>query len=94
MMHRWPHIQAGLYEAFLNRVRDSFHLVLQYSPTGSNFREKIAKHKELLYLCSVVFTTDLPSSELANLGKGFFKLEQDKAVMKSIVDGTGIVKVK
>ena len=75
MLHRWPHVQAGLYDAFLNRVRDNFHLVLQYSPTGHDFREKITAHKELLYLSSVVFTADLPAPELEALGRGFFRLE-------------------
>jgi len=87
-------VQAGLYDAFLNRVRDNFHLVLQYSPTGLDFREKINTHKELFYLSSVVFTADLPASELEALGRGFFRLEHEKAVLKSIVDGTGVPKVK
>lgn len=94
MLLRWPHIQAGLYDTFLNRVRDNFHLVLQYSPTGQNFREKITAHKQLLYLSSVVFVTDLPAPELEALGQGFFKLEHEKAVLKSQVDGTGVPKVK
>jgi hypothetical protein len=94
MLHRWPHVQAGLYDAFLNRVRDNFHLVLQYSPTGENFRDKITAHRALLQLSSVVFTADLPAPELEALGRGFFGLEREKAVLKSIVDGTGVPKVK
>lgn len=72
MMLKWPHIQAELYNIFLNRVKNNFHLVLQYTPTGGNFREKITKHKELMYLTSMIFMNDLPSVELEALGKGFF----------------------
>jgi hypothetical protein len=38
--------------------------------------------------------TDLPASDLVALGQGFFKLEHDKAVLKSVVDGSGTVKIK
>jgi hypothetical protein len=47
----------------------------------------------LLYNSSLIFITDLMHSELSELGKGFFKLEHEKAIEKAIVDGTGIVKV-
>jgi hypothetical protein len=60
MMLKWPHIQAELYQIFLNRVKQNFHLVLQYTPTGGNFREKIAENKELMYLCQMIFMNDLP----------------------------------
>jgi len=72
MMLKWPHVQAELYKTFLNRVKNNFHVVLQYTPTGANFREKITKHKELLYLTTMVFMNDLPAVELESLGRGFF----------------------
>lgn len=78
---------------FLNRVKDNFHLVLQYSPTGTDFRQKITAHKELLYLSQMVFMNDLPTPELEALGRGFFKLEHEKALNKAIVDGTGAPKL-
>ena len=86
MMLKWPHIQAELYQVFLNRVRANFHLVLQYTPTGGNFREKIARHKQLLYLSQMTFFADLPAHELEALGRGFFKLEHEKAVNKAIIE--------
>lgn len=48
----------------MNRVKFNFHLVLQYSPTGSNFKQKIMKHKELLSLSEMLFMRELPSVEL------------------------------
>lgn len=86
MMLKWPHIQAELYQVFLNRVRANFHLVLQYTPTGGNFREKIARHKQLLYLSQMTFFADLPAPELEALGRGFFKLEDEKAANKAIIE--------
>lgn len=65
---------------------------MQYTPTGVNFREKIASHKELMYLSQMIFMNDLPSSELESLGQGYFKAEHEKAKNKSVVDGTGIIK--
>jgi dynein heavy chain len=86
MMLKWPHIQAELYRVFLNRVRANFHLVLQYTPTGGGFREKLAKHKELLYLSQMTFFADLPAAELEALGRGFFKLEDERAANKAIIE--------
>ena len=83
MMLKWPHIQAELYQVFLNRVRANFHLVLQYTPSGGNFREKIARHKQLLYLSQMTFFADLPAQELEALGRGFFKLEAEKAAQEA-----------
>ena len=68
MLKRWPHIQSDLYKIFLNRVSQHFHLVIQYSPVGSNFREKINKHKNLMYLTHMLFMRDLPMPELEQLG--------------------------
>lgn len=61
-------------------------MVLQYTPTGGNFREKISKHKQLLYLSQMTFFSDLPAPELESLGRGFFLLEQKKAEDKAIVE--------
>jgi len=85
MMQKWPHIQAELYKVFLNRVKSNFHLVLQYSPTGRDFREKLAANKELLYLTQMIFMNDLPEPELEALGRGFFKLEQQKAENRAMI---------
>jgi hypothetical protein len=67
--------------------------VLQFSPTGVRFREKIAKHKELLYLCQMVFMADLPEPELEALGRGFFKLADERATNKALLQGTGAPKL-
>ena len=59
LMQRWPHLRATHYRTFFERIRDNFHLIFQYSPTGTGFRERITSHKELLYLSQVLFVTDL-----------------------------------
>lgn len=76
----------------MNRVRANFHVILQYSPTGGHFREKLAKHSDLLFQAQMVFVNDLPAEELEALGRGFFKLEHEKALNQAIVDGTGVPK--
>lgn len=87
MMQKYPQIQAECYKIFLNRVRSNFHLILQYTPTGGAFREKITKHKELMYHSQMIFMSDLPAVELEALGTGFFKLELDKARNQAQVEG-------
>ena len=77
----------------MNRVKRNFHLVLQYTPTGGRFREKLLKHQELLYHAQMIFMTELPGPELEALGRGFFKLEHEKALHKAIVDGSGVPKI-
>ena len=73
MLQQRPHLQGELYRIFLNRIRFNFHLVLQYSPSGSNFKEKITRHPELLYYSQVLFMRDLAAPELENLGVSFLK---------------------
>ena len=90
---RWPHIQAELYKVFLDRVKNNFHLIVQYTPTGKNFREKITCHKELMYLSQMIFMNDFPAPELESLGKGFFKEEIEKAKNKAVINGTDEVKI-
>ena len=68
-----PHLQGALYRIFLNRIRFNFHLVLQYSPSGSNFKEKITRHPELLFYSQVLFMRDLAAPELEALGVAFLK---------------------
>ena len=35
---------------------------------------------------------DLPAPELEAMGNGFFQAEHEKAINKSVLDGTGVVK--
>jgi len=72
MLLRWPHIQAELYKIFLDRVKNNFHVILQYTPTGGDFREKIAANKELMYMSQMIFMEDLPAPELEAMGNKFF----------------------
>jgi len=93
MLNRWPGVQAELYTVFLNRIKNQFHLVLQFSPTGNDFREKITRRKELLYMSQMIFLRDLPQPELEALGQSFFKLQNEKATNKAIINGTGAPKL-
>jgi hypothetical protein len=44
------------------------HIVLQYTPAGPNFRDKINRHKDLLTMSQMIFMQDLPACELEQLG--------------------------
>lgn len=67
-------------------------MIHQYSPTGPGFRERLAKHKELLYLSQVVFVSDLRAADLVALGQGFFTWERERAEAKAQQAGTGAPK--
>jgi hypothetical protein len=54
----------------------------------------LTSNKELLYLSQMLFMTDLPQSELEAMGHGYFKTEYEKAVNKSVIDGTGVIREK
>lgn len=69
LLFKYPHIQAEMYKVFLNRIKTNFHLILQLSPTGANFREKLTKHVDLLYCSQILFMRDLAGPELESLGK-------------------------
>lgn len=42
----------------------------------------------------MLYMNELPVPELEALGRSFFKLENEKAEHKAVVDGTGVVKLK
>ena len=92
LFQKWPHIQAEMYKYWMNRVKFNFHLVLQYSPTGSNFKQKILKHKELLSLSEMLFMRELPSAELEQLGVAFIEDEKEQELQKQFLEGTNITK--
>lgn len=88
MLQQRPHLQGELYRIFLNRIRYNFHLVLQYSPSGSNFKEKITRHPELLYYSQVLFMRDLAAPELENLGVSFLKKQAQMELEKRLTEAT------
>lgn len=45
-----------------------------------------------MYMSQMIFMEDLPAPELEAMGHGYFKDEHEKAVNKSVLDGTGVVK--
>ena len=92
LMRRWPHLRVQLYRTFLERVRDHFHLVHQFSPTGSTFRERLSRQKDLLNLSQVMIVTDLKAAELTALGQGFFAWEREKARLKAQAAGSNVPK--
>lgn len=79
-MTKNPHMAAELYKVYLNRIKSNFHLVLTYSPTGPNFREKLNKHQELVYLTHMIFLNDLRPAELTSLGSAFLEVRTQQDI--------------
>jgi len=86
MLAKHPHKQAEMYKIVLNRIKTRFHLVLQYSPSGGNFRQKICKHKELMYLSQMIFMNDLPKCELEQLGTAYLDTKQAEQADQLLIE--------
>jgi hypothetical protein len=83
-----PEEWAEMYKVVLNRIKSNFHLVLHYSPTGRDFRQKICKHKELMYLSHMIFMGDLPECELEQLGSVYLDSRVAKQAEKLASQGS------
>lgn len=57
-----------LYDAFLKRVRKNFHLIFNFTPSGSNFREKMDKHKQLMINSQMIWVQNLSFCDLEQMG--------------------------
>jgi dynein heavy chain, axonemal len=55
----------------LNRVRDSLHVVLSFSPVGAKFRERARKFPALFSTCTIDWFLPWPEEALASVARNF-----------------------
>ncbi|XP_052130864.1 dynein axonemal heavy chain 3 [Frankliniella occidentalis] len=76
----------ALYNYFVERVRNSLHLVLAMSPIGDSFRERIRMFPSLINCCTIDWFTTWPEDALDRVATVFLKeIEMDDKVRKSCV---------
>ena len=82
----------GLYNAFMDRVRDNLHIVLCMSPVGEAFRARCRQFPSLINCCTIDWYTEWPEDALLSVSEQYLanvKLESDeinKAVARACVD--------
>ena len=52
-------LKNDLYFSFLKRVRKNFHLIFNFTPSGSSFREKMEFHKNLMINSQMIWIQNL-----------------------------------
>ena len=62
----------ALYDAFLKRVRKNFHLIFNFTPSGSDFREKMDHHKQLMINSQMIWIQNLTMIDLQQIGHKVF----------------------
>ena len=75
-MQKSPALYGELYRYFLKRIKTNFHFVLNYSPTGENFKERLLRHKMFLTCCTVVWIQEYNQESLEDLGRHFIQYSE------------------
>jgi hypothetical protein len=69
---RNPIKRAEMYKLLLRTVRKNFHTVLNFSPSGDNFRTKVEKYKVLMMSSQLVWIQNLQFNDLCQIGQKVF----------------------
>ena len=82
----------GLYNAYIDRVRDNLHIVLCMSPVGEAFRARCRQFPSLINCCTIDWYSQWPEDALLSVSEQYLanvKLESEeinKAVARACVD--------
>lgn len=64
---------ASMYAYFTERVRESLHIVLAFSPIGDSFKKRIQLYPSLINCCTIDWFTDWPTDALQRVAESFIK---------------------
>jgi len=67
-----------IYQFFINRVRDNFHIVLAMSPVGDAFRTRCRQFPSLTNCCAVDWFDEWPREALLGVAQRYFDPHQDQ----------------
>jgi hypothetical protein len=62
---------AQLWSYFVGRVRAKLHIVLAFSPIGSEFRDRLRKYPSLINCCAIDWFTAWPADALVAVAQKF-----------------------
>jgi dynein heavy chain len=63
----------GIFEFFINRVRQNLHIVLCMSPVGSAFRSRCRMFPSLVNCCTIDWFTEWPKEALLSVATSSFE---------------------
>lgn len=75
-------VRSGLYDSFLKRVRKNFHVIMNFTPSGNNFREKMDKHKNLMVNSTMIWIQNLQMNDLEEIGHKVFVEKYNEEIEK------------
>lgn len=64
---------SSMYAYFTERVRESLHIVLAFSPIGDSFKKRIQLYPSLINCCTIDWFTDWPIDALQRVAENFIK---------------------
>jgi len=87
--------QTVLWNYFVDRVRDNFHIMLCFSPVGQKFRDRARKFPALFNECTIDWFLPWPEEALVSVAetfiKNFKKLETKEEVKQDLMKHMGNV---
>lgn len=77
----------AVFSFFINRVKEKLHIVLSFSPIGSEFRNRLRLYPSLVNCCTIDWYEDWPENALDMVAKHWMKdLNVPASVKNSCVD--------
>ena len=77
-----PETKDYIYQTFIERVRDNFHIILCMSPVGDQLRIRCRKFPSLVTCCTLDWFDNWPEEALLNVSKKFL------ATLDNTIDDT------
>jgi len=66
-----PETKDGIYQTFIERVRDNFHIILCMSPVGDALRIRCRKFPSLVNCCTLDWFDSWPEEALLSVSQRF-----------------------
>jgi dynein heavy chain, axonemal len=78
-----PQTKDTMYQEYIERLRDNFHIILCMSPIGSTLRERALKFPSMVTCCTLVWFDSWPAEALSDVAKQFMnRLDESELSME------------
>ena len=69
--NKYPETKDGVYQFFVQTVRDSLHIVLSFSPVGSSFRNRCIQFPSIINCCTIDWFNIWPDDALNSVAERY-----------------------